>query len=667
MGLIMSKYAGFASRAFTGGVLAVLVAYSDIASCAVSSAATLAAIADVAAACAAEPMRGTVYYYCDCGTGAAANCVPGDDANAGTAPTAPRRTIEDAVARFGSMPANGTVALCQGGAFNATQTLYLGSNKCTPGTACNDFREFSPTTFAGTANPIINSAAAGTDPLITVAYGEGGMRFLNLSLNGNGANHGLFFYNHAHDLLVCNTSLDAFSLAIHSTGAALGNPTNIKITGNSISNSSNIAFLGGGDNFELSYNKWEGNGANAPLQHAIYLSGTSPSNVSVIGNYVHGQFGSTCLGGPFMSHGSFDSLLVKGNVISIDPSAVAPGCWGFSYGNNSNTTHPVFFRNTVISGNTVINGGNQGMTVSSCPGCIIENNVIVMDWPGGSTGLTVTTLARNATRGDDLSTANTVRNNTVWFGPNVTGTTTGIATNTEGTGHIIANNTVSSRQAGGTLNCFKHDLPLSSYAFINNNHCYATGASNWEKTRGSLAAWKTYAAASGFDTASLTGDPLFIAAGTDFTPTASSPLVGVGSATHKSLADFNGKIRPSLPAIGAFEPGAVAVPGVPTILRLIPGDGSMKVIFAIPAADGGLPILDYTVRCTAGDSTRIQVGQTSPIIVKPLVNGTRYSCSVHARNNLGVSSESSSVGGVVRRSVNVVPLSVILENPEPHK
>jgi len=161
--------------------------------------------------------------------------------------------------------------------------------------------------------------------------------------------------------------------------------------------------------------------------------------------------------------------------------------------------------------------------------------------------------AQNVSRGDDLSTANIVRNNTVWFGPNTTGTSTGIWTNTEGTGHIIANNTVSSAQIAGTVNCYRHDLALGSYAFINNNHCYSTVLNHWEATHGTtLAAWQTY---SGFDSASIAGsNPQFTAAGTNFAPAAGSPLIGAGTASHMSTTDFAGKTRPSPPAIGAFEP-----------------------------------------------------------------------------------------------------------------
>ncbi len=121
---------------------------------------TPASIAEVAAACAAEPyLPGIVYYYCDCGTGAHGDCVPGDDGNVGTDPLLPRRTIGDAEARFGVLAVNDTVALCKGGAFNSTGDHDIGSDRCGAGVACNDLREYTPTTFVGTAKPIINNAS----------------------------------------------------------------------------------------------------------------------------------------------------------------------------------------------------------------------------------------------------------------------------------------------------------------------------------------------------------------------------------------------------------------------------------------------------------------------------------------------------------------------------
>src|SRR5215510_3828248 len=95
-------------------------------------------------ACASEPLRttGQVTYYCDCQAGAAPGCAAGDDANEGTSPDAPRRTLGDAHARFGSMPAGGTVALCRGGAWNENGGM-LENLACTVEDPC-DYRDYVP-------------------------------------------------------------------------------------------------------------------------------------------------------------------------------------------------------------------------------------------------------------------------------------------------------------------------------------------------------------------------------------------------------------------------------------------------------------------------------------------------------------------------------------------
>jgi hypothetical protein len=524
--------------------------------------------AHVAAMCAAEPMRGTVYYYCDCGTGADANCVAGDDTNAGTAPTAPRRTITDAVAKYNTLTGINTIAFCKGGAFDATPTYWLSLDnaRCPAGTTCNDFREYTPTTFLNnatpTAKPIINNATAGVTTF-AVSGNKGGVRFLNLALKGdNGAlsnaNEAFFFYRGAHDVTICNLDFDAFDMPLYNESGGVGDAstTNIKVTGSNITNSRRIAYLGGGDNAEISYNNWDRNGGSNMFDHTIYLaSGKNISNMQMVGNYIHGQWGPNCYGSVMNAHASIDGLLIKDNTVVVEATQTTPGCWGLGFNNNTNATHAQYFRHAIFSGNTIINGGNLGFTVSSCPGCVIENNVVISNWAsGGATGISVPVYGRNATRGDDAGTAYVIRNNTVWFGPNATGTSTGIDINTEGTDYIVSNNSVSSAQTVGSVNCFWYRLGLASYTFVNNNHCYSTVANKWETTQGSLATWRTYSAAYGFDTASVTGDPQFTTPGTNFVPLAGSPLVAAGTATQASAKDFVGKTRPNPPAIGAFEP-----------------------------------------------------------------------------------------------------------------
>ena len=523
---------------------------------------TSSTYASAAAACASAPqLSGTVHYYCDCGTGAQPGCVAGNDTNAGTNPSLPRRTIGNAATFLRSQAAaNDTVALCKGGAFNATGTLNIGNTICPAGTTCNDLREYTPTAFPGTAKPIINNVAGGV-PLLQIAGNFGGARLLNLKLNGDhGAignkNWGFFFYKGAHDVTMCNLDMDGFDISVYNESDA-GINNKIKVTGSHIINSRSQGYLGSGNGAEISYNYWDGNASSTVYDHTIYLSGHQPiSNIRIVGNYIRGQYGSTCLGGPLTVHGEYDGLTIDGNEINVDASAnTNGGCWGIALTDGGYTV-PVYFRHTSVSGNIIKNGGNLALAVEACPGCLIENNLIIQDWPYGSgawamQGIVAPPQNRS---GDDVNIANIIRNNTIYFGPNATGGGTGITVKTQGTGHVIANNSVYYRaaSAGQGVNCYAYPLALASYAFINNNHCYSAAPYSWVAARGSLAAWKTYAAGSGFDTASITGNTLFTATGTDFTPAAGSLLIGKGDTAHGSTHDITGKTRPSPPAIGAY-------------------------------------------------------------------------------------------------------------------
>ncbi|MBU0623098.1 MAG: hypothetical protein KJ795_14765 [Gammaproteobacteria bacterium] len=578
----MPNNATFVSRLLQGILYAVLFAITGLASCggSVSSSddpsdpntpppvPTPAAIADVAAEWAATAYRsGTITHYCDCGTGAEIDCQPGADGNSGTA-ASPKQTIASAIATLNAAASGETVALCQGGAFDALSGFNITRSGCAVGTTCVDLREYAPTTFPGTAKPIINHPTSGTS-LFTVNGNLGGVRFLNLTLNGNNGvrgndNAGFFFYDGAHDVIMGNLDMNNFDTAVYNAG---GNPgvvrtSNIKLTGSRITNSRTMGFLGAGINADISYNYWDGNGSSDSREHTIYLSAAQHvTNMQLVGNYVRGQYGPTCLGAPIVAHVAVDGLLVAYNTVEIDAAETTSGCWGIEFDNVTGDPDAVYHRRATFSGNTVINGGNRGLTITTCPDCIIENNIIVQDWPYSFElmGINVPSQAAKIAQGDDVNTRNIIRNNTVWFGPNTLNGGIGIRVGLEGIGHIVANNTVYfGATSGGSqgIDCYDYGLALTDYAFINNNHCYSAAASyEWVNGRGSLASWQTYATARGFDSASIEGDaPMFTAVGTDFTPGAGSPLIGAGSNANKSTLDITGATRPSPPAIGAFEP-----------------------------------------------------------------------------------------------------------------
>jgi prepilin-type N-terminal cleavage/methylation domain-containing protein len=82
-----------------------------------------------------------------------------------------------------------------------------------------------------------------------------------------------------------------------------------------------------------------------------------------------------------------------------------------------------------------------------------------------------------------------------------------------------------------------------------------------------------------------------------------------------------------------------AVPGAPTTVIATPGSNSATVSWSAPASTGGSAITGYTVTSIPGYFTCTTTGLTC--IVSGLTNGTRYSFSVIATNNIGSGPSSS--------------------------
>ncbi len=528
-----------------------------------------------AATCSAYPENatGTVYYFCDCQTGSHPSCIPGNDRNNdGLSPSTPKQTIDNAAFYMSTkLSPNDTVKLCRGGVFNATTSLFIGSNRCT-GT-CNDLRDYSPP-FGGTAKPVINSPSGRS---LFSFSGNGGVRILKLKLQGGNpaayadANNGFFFFNGSHDVTMCGLDVNGFDEAVAHNGGNTTIPsnTNIILTGSNITNSRRMGYMGAGSNLEISYNHWDGNGGTNTRDHTIYLASSelTASNVSVMGNLIHGQYGPTCLGVVLTDHGKFDYLTVANNYIDIDASASTGYCYGMAFGSGGYKSQ-VFNRHTIISGNTIINGGNTAIYMATCPDCIIENNLIVSNVPLGGFAINTGAEPARPLYNDDVNERNLIRNNTIWYGPNATVGGTGIRVATEGSGHVVVNNTItyvsSSSGSSGGFKCFDYPLTLTSYLFIDNNNCFSNATqSSWVASYGNFTSWRTTAPA--FDTASSELNPLFSNPGTNFTPVTGptpSPLLNAGTTSHPSTSTYSGKdltgrarpTSPIQPAIGAFEP-----------------------------------------------------------------------------------------------------------------
>ena len=100
---------------------------------------------------------------------------------------------------------------------------------------------------------------------------------------------------------------------------------------------------------------------------------------------------------------------------------------------------------------------------------------------------------------------------------------------------------------------------------------------------------------------------------------------------------------------------AITVPGAPTGLVATVGNGSASIAFVTPFNNGGRAITGYTVTSNPGNITA--PGTTSPIIVTGLTNGTAYTFTVIATNELGNSVASSASTAVI--SINCGTISDI--------
>ena len=146
-----------------------------------------------------------------------------------------------------------------------------------------------------------------------------------------------------------------------------------------------------------------------------------------------------------------------------------------------------------------------------------------------------------------------------------------------------------------------------------------------------------------------------------------SPII-VGSLTNDqavtcsvTAANSEGS---SLASASADATPHATVPDAPSLLRLIPGDRSMKLIFSAPASNGGAAITGYVATCTGGGHTYTSAppATTSPIVLTGLTNYVSYTCSVHATNSVGSSSESTTAVKVVKRSAGIAPLLSIIND-----
>lgn len=213
---------------------------------------------------------------------------------------------------------------------------------------------------------------------------------------------------------------------------------------------------------------------------------------------------------------------------------------------------------------------------------MIENNYVYSAFSTGVFGISMrdknyvpgtvgtSTIDNGDTANPDLQPDRIrIRNNTVYLtAPN--NSSWGIALNgnvgdalTGGSYELNSNIVWLGSSATATTGCFDtRNIVAAKFTSMDYNLCFWAGATapKWDLSRSTLAVQQ----AAGFDTHSLTGDPLITTpASPDYSLAIStgSPAKNAGHPSKSSRLSYGGVLRDATPDIGAFEFGATgAVP-----------------------------------------------------------------------------------------------------------
>ncbi len=110
------------------------------------------------------------------------------------------------------------------------------------------------------------------------------------------------------------------------------------------------------------------------------------------------------------------------------------------------------------------------------------------------------------------------------------------------------------------------------------------------------------------------------------------------------------------PVRGGQSGSSYSVPGAPTGVSAVAGNGQATVSFTAPASNGGSGIISYTVTSSPGGLT--STGSSSPITITGLTNGTAYTFTVTATNSVGTGSASLPSSSVAPATVPGAPTGV---------
>jgi hypothetical protein len=326
--------------------------------------------------------------------------VVGNNANAGTSATAPKRDLNGF--NINTLPAGARVLFARGGVWTNFQVQVRNGN-ATP---------TQPLVFDayGTgAAPWLKTSSGGI-PFNFSQYQDatidGGYTVRNLRLDGlNAGTTAVTQGNGTTHITLENLDIHNFTI-----GLLMGDGTRFFTLRNSIvRNNAQHGLLGAGYDWTIEGNTFDHNGdARAPGTHAIYFSAGSliAERLTIRNNTISNSSlsGGVCRAGNVTVHGRIVGALIENNTIRTP--GYGGGCRGMSIAAGYGSAE--YMRQFVVRGNRFINAGGA-VAFSAAPGILVENNT-AWDTTTGGAGL-IETVPNSSGGGDDVDTGAVVRNN----------------------------------------------------------------------------------------------------------------------------------------------------------------------------------------------------------------------------------------------------------------